>query len=120
MCSRTSFRFLAASTINSRRSRTFTWPVNSLNIGGLSEISKAASGSGGFISIVAPIWRDARRRGALHVLSNRRKSSFQIFRQHELGPARFQNIIDPIECVFHQVQAEPTRFDHIMGAALHL
>src|SRR5439155_18449574 len=42
-------RFLAASTINSKRSRTFTCPVNSLNIGGRSEISKAASGSGGFM-----------------------------------------------------------------------
>jgi hypothetical protein len=50
MCSSTSLRFFAAATINSKRSRTFTWPVNSLNIGGRSEISKAGSGSGGFIS----------------------------------------------------------------------
>jgi hypothetical protein len=48
MCSSTSPRFFAASTINSNRSRTFTWPVNSLNAGGRSDISKAASGSGGF------------------------------------------------------------------------
>src|SRR6266496_1857517 len=49
MCSSTSPRFFAASTINSSRSRTFIWPVNSLKAGGRSEISKAASGSGGFI-----------------------------------------------------------------------
>src|SRR5215470_10654596 len=49
MCSNTSPRFLAASTISSSRSRTFTWPVNSLNAGGRSEISKAVSDSGGFI-----------------------------------------------------------------------
>src|SRR5207237_1488518 len=57
--SSTSPRFLAASTINSQRSRTFTWPVNSLNIGGRSEISKAASGSGGFIcadAFITPGW----------------------------------------------------------------
>src|SRR6266446_5392871 len=46
--------------------------------------------------------------------------SFQIFREHELGSARFQNIIDPIKSVFHQIQAEPARFDHIMGTASHL
>ena len=46
ICSSTSPRFFAASTSTASRSQTFSWPVNSLNIGGRSEISKAGSGDG--------------------------------------------------------------------------
>src|SRR5438552_10393168 len=97
MCSSTSPRFFAASTINSKRSRTFSWPVNSLNIGGRSEISKAASGSGGFTFIFL----------------------IQFFREHELGSPRFQNVIDFIKCVANQMQAETARFNLAMGALAH-
>ncbi len=47
MCSSTSPRCFAACTRTSRRSQTFTCPVNSLNIGGRSEISSAGSGTSG-------------------------------------------------------------------------
>src|SRR5580704_14579119 len=90
MCSSTSPRFFAASTINSKRSRTFTWPVNSLNIGGRSEISNAASGSGGFI------WSHS--------------FLIQILRQHELGPARFVKIINLVESAAHQLDPAPPGF----------
>ena len=42
-------RFFAAATKSSNLSQTFLCPVNSLNIGGRSDTSKAASGSGGFM-----------------------------------------------------------------------
>jgi hypothetical protein len=55
MCWRTSRRFFAAATKSSNLSQTFLCPVNSLNIGGRSETSKAASGSGGFMIEFAEI-----------------------------------------------------------------
>src|SRR6266581_4402958 len=91
ICSSTSPRFRAASTNSSSRSQTFTWPVNSLNIGGRSDISKAGSGSGGFII-----------------------SSVQIFRQHQFSSTAFQNVIDFVERVLDQVQPETARFDQIV------
>src|ERR1039457_1931722 len=96
MCSRTSFRFFAAATINSKRSRTFIWPVNSLNAGGRNETSNAGSVSGGFIE------------------------SLQIFREHKLGAAALQNVVDSIERVSNQVQTETARFDSFGGSAAHL
>src|SRR6185369_1199604 len=105
MCSSTSPRFFAASTINSSRSRTFTWPVNSLNAGGRSEISKAASGSGGFIGNGQPqIYTDEPEisrscTGAVLVECPRFAEAsstcyaVQIFRQYQLCAAAFAQII---------------------------
>src|SRR5437588_9578630 len=97
ICSRTSSRFFAAATRSSRRSHTFTWPVNSLNIGGRSETSKAGSGSGGFMLSL----------------------DFQLFRHDQLSPTRSQNVIDLVEGVPDQMHPEPARLDQFMGAALH-
>src|SRR6202140_1149544 len=47
-------------------------------------------------------------------------SSFQIFRENELGSAWFQDVVDPIKSIFHQMQTEPSWFYHIMGTASHL
>src|ERR1700686_1556793 len=97
ICSRTSPRFFAAATRSSRRSQTFTWPVNSLNIGGRSETSKTGSSSGGFM----------------------RSSDFQLLRHDQLGPARPQDVIDLVEGVPDQMHSQSTRLDQIVCAALH-
>ena len=54
ICWSTSSRFFAAATKSSSLSQILVCPVNSLNIGGRSETSKAGSGSGGFM---CSIWR---------------------------------------------------------------
>src|ERR1041385_3111737 len=97
MCSRTSPRFFAAATSSSRRSQTFTCPVNSLNIGGRSETSNAGSGSGGFKS------------GRL----------FQILGHHQFCSARFQNVIDFVERHPDQMQSQTAGTNQIVRAALH-
>src|SRR5687767_6126645 len=97
ICSSTSPRFFAASTSSSSRSQTFTWPVNSLNIGGRSETSKAGSGSGGFMF----------------------RRVFQILRHDQFRPARFQNVIHLVEGIADQMEPEPARFDQVMRATFH-
>src|SRR5213080_2147162 len=111
MCSSTSPRFCAAATISSRRSRTFTWPLNSLNAGGRSEISKTVSGSGGFI--------ESANRESLHRYTGSAsrfdersqfrftdRASRQILRKHQLGAAAFVNVIHPIKRVANEMKTE--------------
>src|SRR5437764_1878069 len=123
MCSSTSPRFFAASTSNSRRSQTFTCPVNSLNIGGRSETSKTGSGSGGFIlgsvwhrrpTIVGRLCETARPERDF-----RSRDLLQILRHHKFGPARFQNVIDLVERGLDQMQAEAARANQIVRPARH-
>src|ERR1043165_8566082 len=97
MCSSTSPRFFAASTSSSRGSQTFTCPVNSLNIGGRNETSKAGSVSGGFMSL-----------GLL-----------QILRHDQFRAARFQNVIDFVERHLDQMQPQTARPNQVMCPALH-
>src|SRR2546430_2865709 len=111
MCSSTSPRFLAASTINSRRSRTLTCPVNSLNAGGRREISKAASGSGGFICAFVEF---ISRNGKLCT-----DHSFYFFGQHQFRAAAFVYVIDFVKGITNEIQTKSARFDHIMRAAFH-
>src|SRR5215468_8274633 len=112
MCSSTSPRFLAASTISSSRSRTFTWPVNSLNAGGRSEISKAVSGSGGFIGS-----------GSGGVMGKNYQYSItpllQLFRQHQLGATPLMDVIHLVKRVANQVKTEAARFDQVVRPAFH-
>src|SRR5205809_1891898 len=98
MCSSTSPRFFAASTKSSRRSQTFTCPVNSLNIGGRSDTSKAGSFSGGFISL---------------------GRFLQILRHHQFRSARFQDVIQLVERHPAQMQFQNAGPDQIVCAALH-
>src|SRR6516225_3792004 len=124
MCSRTSPRFLAASTINSSRSRTFTWPVNSLNAGGRSEISNAASGSGGFIEIVnryivTSAARVDSKSGANSDSRITDQASRQILRQHQLGAAALVNVIDLVKSGTNKIKTESAWFDQIVRAAFH-
>src|SRR5258705_3862834 len=110
MCSRTSPRLLAASTINSSRSRTFTWPLNSLKAGGRSEISKATSDSGGFIRACDEFITFER---------GLRASLFQVFRQHQFRAAAFMYVIDFIKGFANEIEAQPARLDDIMRATFH-
>src|SRR5438034_8461316 len=110
ICSITSPRFFAASTISSSRSRTFTWPVNSLKAGGRSEISNAASDSGGFIRACDEFITLGR---------GSRASLFQVFRQHQFGAAAFMYVIDFIKGFANEIETQPARLDDIMRAALH-
>src|SRR5437762_4747827 len=107
MCSSTSARCFAASTIKSRSSRIYACPVNSANIGGRSEISKAASGSGGFTSVgVMESWSNG--------TATFNNPSLQVLGEHELGAAGFYNVIDMIERVLDQMHAQSTRLDLVM------
>src|SRR5438876_8104945 len=125
MCSSTSLRFFAASTINSSRSRTFTWPANSLNAGGRSEISKTASGSGGFIQVVN---RESLHRyiGSASRFEERSQyrfkdqASLQILRQHQLGAAAFVNVIHLVKGVANEMKTKSAWFDQIVRSAFHL
>src|SRR5438093_5813335 len=127
MCSSTSPRFFAASTINSSRSRTFTWPVNSLNAGGRSEISNAASGSGGFIEIVnryivTSLHRYMGRASRFEERGQFRftnQASRQILRQHQLGAAAFVNVIHLVKGVANEINTKSAWFDQIVSASFH-
>src|ERR1700736_407028 len=44
----------------------------------------------------------------------------QVFREHELSAAAFQNVIDFIECIANEMQAETARFHMIVRASFHL
>src|SRR5262249_33187923 len=117
MCSRTSPRFFAASTISSNRSRTFSWPVNSLNIGGRREISNAVSGSGGFSGIVdaaIECWRSF-----TPLMHDSNTPLLQVLGEDQFSAASFQNVINPVESIAHQMKTESARFDRVMRAALH-
>src|SRR5215831_4316822 len=120
MCSSTSPRFLAASTISSSRSRTFTWPVNSLNAGGRSEISKAVSDSGGFIGVgVTKYWSAGSMDKNSSILHHSNAPLLQLFCQHQLGATALMDIIHLVKGVANQVKAEPPWFDQIVRPALH-
>src|SRR6476620_10458159 len=102
MCSSTSPRFLAASTISSSRSRTFTWPVNSLNAGGRSEISKAASGSGGFtVDGAVEYWSSGLMRRKYQYSSS---PLLQLFCEHQFRAAAFVYVIDFVKGIANQIQ----------------
>src|SRR5216110_1812195 len=98
MCSRTSPRFFAASTRSSRRSQTFTCPVNSLNIGGRSETSNAGSVSGGFILL---------------------RRVLQFLCHDQFRSARFQNVIHLVERRPDQMQSQTTGADQMVFPAFH-
>src|SRR6516164_9070292 len=120
MCSSTSPRFLAASTINSSRSRTFTCPVNSLNAGGRSEISKAVSDSGGFIGdAVLECSSNGVMDEKFSISAHSNTLLLQLFRQHQLGTTALVDIIHLVKGVANQVKTEPARFDQVVRAAFH-
>src|SRR4030095_13214007 len=45
--------------------------------------------------------------------------SLQILGQHQLGAARFVDVIDPIKRVANQVKTDPARFDQVMRPSFH-
>ena len=117
--------------------------MNSLKAGGRSEISKAGSGSGGFMIVKAlkveaghPERSEAESKdpvasrlgfitGFLDFARNDmllqpfNTPLLQVFCQHQLRAAPFVYVIDLVKGIANEIQTKATWLNHIMRAALH-